>query len=128
MHIKSGLSFDEKQKQLVGSKIEIDFKFILDNPDPNKQVLNKIMVHECEVLCIITAYKELSIAYAVNHLTKATSGEVMYQSIPSVTIIPPPPPRLPRQFFGVKSQGGGLSETFNFNKFYNFLRTQDLNH
>ena len=74
MQRKPGLSFDEKQKQLIGSKIKIDFKFILDNPDPNKQVLNKIMVHECKVLWITIAYNELSIAYDVNHLTKAISG------------------------------------------------------
>ena len=36
MQIKPGLSFDEKQKQLIGSKIKINFKYISDNPDTNK--------------------------------------------------------------------------------------------
>ena len=58
MQIKPGFSFDEKQKQLVENIIKIDFKYISDNPDPNKQVLKKIMVYECEVLCITIAYNE----------------------------------------------------------------------
>ena len=33
------------------------------------------MVHECEILCITSADNKLSIPYAVNHLTKAISGE-----------------------------------------------------
>ena len=45
MQIKPDLSFDETQKQLVGSKIKIDSKYISDNPDLNKQVLKNIMVH-----------------------------------------------------------------------------------
>ena len=37
MQIKPGLSFDEKQKQFVGSKmIKIDSKYISNNPDPDK--------------------------------------------------------------------------------------------
>ena len=101
MQIKPGLSFDEKQKQLVGSKMKINFKYISDNPDTNKQVLNKIIVIECEILCLTISYNELSIAYAVSHLTKAMSGEVMSQSIPTGYIPPRQPPgisskRLPR--------------------------------
>ena len=72
---KPGIAFDEKQKQLVGSKIKIESKYISDNPDPDKQVLKNNMVHECEVLCITSADNKLSIPYVVNHLTKAISGQ-----------------------------------------------------
>ena len=72
---KPGLSFDQKQKQLAGSKIKIDCKYISDNSDLNKQVFKNNMVHEFEVLCITSADNKLSIPDAVNYLTKAISGE-----------------------------------------------------
>ena len=75
MQIKPGLAFNEKQKQLVGNRIKIDFIYISDNPDPDKQVLKNNMVHECKVLCITSADNKLSILYVANHLTKAISGQ-----------------------------------------------------
>ena len=43
MQRKTGLSFDEKQKQLVGSEIKTNSKYISDNSDPDKQVLKNHM-------------------------------------------------------------------------------------
>ena len=63
MQIKPGLALDEKQKQLVGSRIKIDIDYISYNPDPDKQVLKNNIVHECEVLCITSADNKLSIPY-----------------------------------------------------------------
>ena len=52
MQRKPGLSFDEKQKQLVGSEIKTNSKYISDNSDPDKLVLKNHM-------CMNTKYHAL---------------------------------------------------------------------
>lgn len=75
MQIKLGFSFDENQKRIIGSTLKIDYNFVSENPFPDTETLKAHMVQECEVLCITSADKSISVPYAVNHLTKYMSGE-----------------------------------------------------
>ena len=72
MQIKPGLSFDEKQKQLVASKTKIDSKYISDNPDSDKQVLKINVVHnkscfrrrnDVQIKCQTKPYKGMSASF-----------------------------------------------------------------
>ena len=75
MQIKPGFSFDENQKRIIGSTLKIDYNYVSENPFPDTETLKAHMVQECEVLCITSADKSISVPYAVNHLTKSMSGE-----------------------------------------------------
>lgn len=41
MQIKPGL-YDSRQGKLVGSTINIDYKFVRKNPEPGKEMLKKV--------------------------------------------------------------------------------------
>ena len=54
MQLKPGLLFDTRQGKLVGSTLDIDYKFVKDNPSPNKEMLKNSMVQEAEVSSLTT--------------------------------------------------------------------------
>ena len=56
----------------------MDFKYISDNPNPDKQVLKNNIVHECKVQCITIVDNKLCIPYAVN---RDTAKKMLNQAI-----------------------------------------------
>ena len=62
--------FDSRQGKLVGSSINIDYKFVKDHPEPDKEMLKSSMVQEAEVSCLTTFDSKISLEIGVNRLAK----------------------------------------------------------
>lgn len=61
MQLKPGLLLDSRQGKLVGSTINIDYKFVKDHPEPDKEMLKSSMVQEAEVSCLTTIDSKISL-------------------------------------------------------------------
>ena len=69
MQIKPGLLYDSRQGKLIGSTINIDYKFVRDNPEPDNEMMKKSMVQEAEVSSLTTV-----LPIGVRHLSKGGSS------------------------------------------------------
>ena len=69
MQIKPGLLYDSRQGKLIGSTINIDYKFVRDNPEPDNEMMKKSMVQETEVSSLTTV-----LPIGVRHLSKGGSS------------------------------------------------------
>ena len=54
MQLKPGLLFYPRQGKLVGSTLDIDYKFVKNNPLPDKEMLKNSIVQEAEVSRLTT--------------------------------------------------------------------------
>lgn len=90
MQIKPGLLYDSRQGKLVGSTINIDYKFVRENPEPDKEMLKKSMVQEAEVSCLTTLDSQLALPIGVRHLSKggssAESAETIKQEMREINV------------------------------------------
>ena len=67
MQLKPGLLFDPRQGKLVGSTLDIDYKFVKNNPLPDKEMLKNSIVQEAEVSCLTTIDSKISMEVGVRH-------------------------------------------------------------
>ena len=90
MQIKPGLLYDSRQGKLVGSTINIDFKFVRINPELGKEMLKKRMVQEAEVSCLTTVNSQLALPIGARHISKgwssAESAETIKQEMNEVKV------------------------------------------
>ena len=60
MQIKPGLLYDSRQGKLIGSTINIDYKLVRDNPEPDNEVMKNGMVQGAEVSSLTTVDSQLA--------------------------------------------------------------------
>ena len=81
MQIKPGLLYDSRQGKLIGSTINIDYKFVRDNPEPDNEMVKKSMVQEVEESSLTTVDSQLALPIGVRHLSKGGSSAEYAETI-----------------------------------------------
>ena len=76
-----GLLNDSRQGKLIGSTINIDYKFVRDNPEPDNEMMKKSMVQEAEVSSLTTVGSQLALPIGVRHLSKGGSSAESAETI-----------------------------------------------
>jgi hypothetical protein len=68
--LKPGLRFDERMKRVVGLNVDVDFAFVLENPQPSSEFLKEAVVTEAGVYFLTTLDNEISMPCSVEYMPK----------------------------------------------------------
>lgn len=74
MQLKPGLLYDSRQGKLICTTLDIDYNYVKNNSEPDRNMLKKTMVREAEVMCLTTADSKFALPVGVNHLTKGLTA------------------------------------------------------
>lgn len=74
----------------MGSMHDINYKFVKDNPEPDKEMLKNSIVQEAEVSCLSTIDSKISMEVGLRHLVKGLnsteSADTIKQELKEVNV------------------------------------------
>ena len=75
MAIKPWLQFDERQGKIVGGAVHIDYKYVMEDPEPNIDELKDIFVKEAECICVTTLDDKILLPLGTDFIPSKLSAD-----------------------------------------------------